>query len=231
MTRPEPPEWGTDSLSSFLRDAARNERVTAGNFPRVFDLLRSVNTAFIRIRETFEQDSAATRVVPRFLIVRAQSSILASIRAISSGQSSEGTTLLRSAIEQTWYALHLAKDTGVDAARLQIWFHRNDGDYAKARCKHEFSVANVRNTHQTLDPATSSELHVLYEELIDYGAHPNQLGMLTGASQRKHAKGINFLVGTLGGQLKTGNLWTAQNRQFAGRPRPVRSEFVLRRRY
>ena len=27
----------------------------------------------------------------------------------------------------------------------------------------------------------------------------------------------------LGGQLKTGNLWTAQNRQFPGRPRPVSS--------
>jgi len=25
----------------------------------------------------------------------------------------------------------------------------------------------------------------------------------------------------LGGQLKTGNLWTGQNRQFPARPRPV----------
>jgi hypothetical protein len=32
-----------------------------------------------------------------------------------------------------------------------------------------------------------------------------------------------LLLICLGGQLKTGNLWTAQNRQFSGRPRPVSS--------
>src|SRR5437867_3064045 len=40
---------------------------------------------------------------------------------------------------------------------------------------------------------------------------------------RRIAFGAFLVADLLGGQLKTGNLWTGQNRQFPGRPRPVSS--------
>lgn len=37
MTEREPPKWETDSLSKYFADAEFNERVTAINYPDVFD--------------------------------------------------------------------------------------------------------------------------------------------------------------------------------------------------
>jgi hypothetical protein len=37
----------------------------------------------------------------------------------------------------------------------------------------------VSATHESVDPASARQLHELYEQLIDFGAHPNQMGNLT----------------------------------------------------
>ncbi len=42
-----------------------------------------------------------------------------------SGQASEASLLLRGAIEQSWYALYMAKDPNPDN-RVRIWLKRND---------------------------------------------------------------------------------------------------------
>ena len=82
------------------------------------------------------------------------------------------------AIEQAWYALHIAKDPQAPN-RSTMWLCRHDDDASKAKCKSEFSVQRVRSTHEALDPITADLLHQLYETTIDFGAHPNQRGLLS----------------------------------------------------
>ena len=60
----------------------------------------------------------------------------------------------------------------------QIWLRRNEDAIAKSRCKSEFTVTKLRQTHEALDPDTAADLHKIYEDLIDFGAHPNQFGAL-----------------------------------------------------
>ena len=50
-------------------------------------------------------------------------------------------------------------------------------------------------------------------------------GLFVAADEFGHLERRHQPIGqpALGGQLKTGNLWTGQNRQFPGRPRPVSS--------
>ena len=100
------------------------------------------------------------------------------------------------AIEQAWYALHIAKDPKAPE-RAKIWLSRNDDNPSKAKCKSEFTVANVRSTHEGLDSATAKELQDRYENLIDFGAHPNQMGVLTSMSKSETDMQIDYKIGIL----------------------------------
>jgi hypothetical protein len=196
MTDREPPGWGHDTLSEFFRLADYNARVTAANYPDVFELLIRVDAAFKRAEVILEHDSGWVRVVPRFLLIRTHSTYLAALRAGMSGQLSEAFVLLRSAVEQSWYALHMAKDPGGEA-RIDVWLHRNDDDEALRRCKAEFTISNVRSTHQAHDASAASQLQTIYEQLINYGAHPNQMGVFTGLTMGRSDNQVNFAVGIL----------------------------------
>jgi hypothetical protein len=113
-----------------------------------------------------------------------------------SGQLPEAHAVLRLAIEQAWYALHMAKDPN-PSERAVTWLNRNDSDAAKGKCKTEFTIANVRATHRSSDPVNEPKLHALYERVIDCGAHPNQLGLLSSARQTEDEKEIFTTVGFL----------------------------------
>jgi len=196
MTEKKPPEWDNDPLSTFFKDAEYNDRVTALNYPKVFELLGRVHILFRQLEEAIEKDNRQEHLVVRFLVVRSHSSFLAAIRLAMSGQMSEAFPLLRSVIETTWYALHIAKDPKV-TERSEIWLRRNDSEASKARCKSEFTVAKVKRTHEVLDAPTAKELHGIYENLIDFGAHPNQFGVMASMKKFESEKEIDFGVGIL----------------------------------
>jgi hypothetical protein len=196
MYAQEPPPWEDDPLSEFFKLAEYNDRVTSLNYLIVFELLKEVDSAFKDVQKAIEHDSKPELLVPRFLIVRTHSSFLAAIRLAMSGQIAEAYPVLRQAIEQAWYALHIAKDPSAPSC-MEVWLRRNEDAMAKARCKQEFTIANVCATHEALDPDTSKHLKELYESVIDYGAHPNQLGVLVGIAHSKTAKKIEYQVGIL----------------------------------
>jgi len=57
MIEKKPPEWGNDPLSTFFKDAEYNDRVTALNFPKIFDLFRRVH--MLLKRENSSHDKKA----------------------------------------------------------------------------------------------------------------------------------------------------------------------------
>ncbi len=91
----------------------------------------------------------------------------------------------------------MAKGSSKEASCV-IWLNRNENNQSKARCKSEFTIKNVKATHEMLAPSEASELHRIYEMLIDLGAHPNQRGVLGGVEICESAgrKG-DFKIGML----------------------------------
>ncbi len=196
MTEKKPPDWGNGPLSAFFRDAEYNARVIALRFQDVYDLLGQVHTLFQKFEEAIEKDNRAELLVARLLMVRSHSSFLAGIRLAMSGQVSESFPVLRSVVESTWYALHIAKDPR-GTERSEIWLRRNEDGQAKRRCQSEFTVKKVRETHQALDAATAKEFHEMYENLIDFGAHPNQFGVMMAIGKTETDRQVDFSVGIL----------------------------------
>ena len=95
--------------------------------------------------------------------------------------------------------LTIAKDPS-RPQRVTTWLNRNESDTAEARCKSEFNVGNVRRTHESLDPNTAGTLLQFYKQLIDFGAHPNQFGVMAAMTKSEGEKHVNFSVGILSPQ-------------------------------
>ncbi len=170
------PAWEGDPLSTFLSQAQWNERVSALKLPDVYVLLQRVHAVFQQVGTITEKEHHASLLPTRFLMARARAAWLAATRLGLGGQTVEAYPVVRVVIEASWYALHLAKDPN-PPTRVEIWLRRNDDAAAKARCKAEFTIANVWATHSALDPAAATVLQTLYDRTIELGGHPNERGV------------------------------------------------------
>jgi hypothetical protein len=145
--------------------------------PDVYALLQRVHAVFQQVAAITEKEHHENLLPTRFLMARAHAAWLAATRHGLSGQVVEAYPVVRAVVENSWYALHLAKDPN-PPARVEIWLRRNDAAAAKARCKNEFTIAAVRATHTALDPAAAAALQALYDRTIELGGHPNERGVL-----------------------------------------------------
>lgn len=193
MTEQALPAWDNEPLSAFFSDAERNERVTSLKMPDVYGLLQRVHRTFLQVQQITEKDNNPNLRPTRFLMARAHSAWLAAVRLALSAQTVEAYPLLRTVIENAWYALHLGKDPA-PPARAEVWLRRGESEDAKKRCKAEFTVANVSATHRALDAATEAVVHKLYEWTIDLGGHPNERGVMTTTIRTDTGFGAVFLT-------------------------------------
>ncbi len=203
MAEQQPPPWPDDALSNYFKMAEYNDRAGSLNYPQVYELLQKTNLVLELAHTAVEHGSKQELLIPRFLIVRVRSAFLAACRLALSGQLVESHAVLRVAIEEAWYALYIGKQTELPAPskenpnpkpRWEIWLRRNDDQASKARCKSEFTIKNVRTTHEQFDPDTAKTLHGLYETLIDFGAHPNEQGMITAIMKSESGKQVTYQV-------------------------------------
>jgi hypothetical protein len=181
------PPWGGDPLSTFLSNAQWNERALAVNAPDLYALLQRVHGSFEQLAAMTEKESNEHLLPTRFLMARAHAIWLAAVRLGMSGQVVEAYPLVRVVVENSWYALHLAKDSA-PPARAEVWLRRSDDAVAEHRCATEFSVKNVRATHAALDPGNERALYEVYRWTIAFGGHPNERGVLS-ATTRTDAGG------------------------------------------
>jgi hypothetical protein len=176
-----PPPWEHDPISTYLSQAERNTRVCAVNWPDVYEVQQRAHDLLVRVAEAFEHDREEVQhlAAPRMLLLRSHSAILATMRLAMSGQAVEAQAVLRVAIEAAWYALHITRDPA-PPTRAHVWWGRGDTPEATQACRNEFTVGNVRTTHEGLDAATATAMQRVYEDTIAYGGHPNQGGVALG---------------------------------------------------
>jgi len=191
MTDPVLPAWEGDPLSTFLSQAQWNEHVSVLKLPDIYALLRHVHAAFRQVTTITEKEHHPNLLPTRFLMARAHAAWLAAVRLGLSGQTVEGYPVIRAVIENSWYALHLAKDPN-PSTRAVIWLRRNDDAAAKAKCKTEFAISNVRATHASFHATAAAALQTLYDWTIEFGAHPNERGVLAAMTRIEAGRGHTF---------------------------------------
>lgn len=160
-----------NDLQEILREATVNEQRTLDQEPEFAEALADINAAFIGLSPLLLNCSG---VLIMFL-ARAHSAFVGAVRMATSGQIPETFMLLRGAIENALYAIHV-KQTPEARDRGEVWLSRHAGVRQGSRTRQEFTVANVKESLRQTSAELRQTCDALYARCIDLGAHPNQRG-------------------------------------------------------
>lgn len=175
--RRPPIGWGLTSLTDAFNSARDNQWATFDNKPAARDLLVIDRILF----ELLDGRSDPDPMQPLQFLMRAHSCFRAASACAMAGQVYESTVLHRAVLETAAYGLYI----GHDNLRGELWLRRSDSKGAKEKVREAFSFGSLRRDfklrHPDLEPAFSS----LYENLVDFGAHPNEAGFSISTAVRR----------------------------------------------
>jgi hypothetical protein len=118
---------------------------------------------------------------PMFFMVRAHSAYRAAAAQVMSGQVFEMNAALRLALEAMAYGVLI----GDDQDKFEAWAKRSDSPKARAQVREDFQQFKLRAALRSLAPRIANDYQVLYERMIDWGAHPNEQGMFASTATER----------------------------------------------
>lgn len=165
-----PSRWGTDELTRFMKTAEENGFAT-------FERLRPEFDSLIRINRLFHlANDCMTNVehwFPCLFVLKSHAAYQGACRLIISGQIPEGFQVLRGALEASLYGFHIAQHP--DEAK--VWLRRDEGEEQKQKVREAFKPKVIIRALKVVNEEAGKAADRMYEELIDYGAHPNEKGL------------------------------------------------------
>lgn len=179
-----PPGWARDSLTAYLEDFRENQFATFANKEVVKDLVL-IDGMFLRLLE------GAVNLRPFFpanFMLRAHSAYRSAAGAVMGGQIFESQALLRVCLENAAYGFYI----GADLKRMERWLRRDDSPKSLGIFREEFLNKNIIAHINSYAPSLSSQYELLYNNLIRFGAHPNEKGYSLNSNLRREGEGITF---------------------------------------
>lgn len=165
---PVPDGWGVDHLSEFLDTADQNRFATFALAPEAYQKLRRIDDLFmapsLSVWRVADDLSA-----PASLFHRCHGFYRAACSCAMAGQIAEAFAMCRAMLEAAGYAMHIAKNPGLDV----VWINRHEEGGLKA-VTNAFKISAVRETIKGFNEAAAERFSRLYQEAIDMGAHPNE---------------------------------------------------------
>jgi hypothetical protein len=175
MPQPLPPGWGNDQISQYLTNVQQNRLAAFVRLQPIWDHLARIDQQFEKATGNLHGLSGARSAFAAQFLIRSRSSFLAGVQTCTGGQLAETYMLLRGCLESSLYGFHVIQKK--DA--LEIWLRRDEDATAKRRMRSNFAFGSLLTTLESLDPETGPVARRLYEQTIDYGAHPNPYSLLT----------------------------------------------------
>jgi hypothetical protein len=179
---PAPDGWGDDSLTGYLEEYRGNQFATfVGKPAEVADLI-ALDGMFKRLLEGARDPKP---MLPMTFLLRAHSAFRAASGAVMAGQLYEAQALLRLCLEHAAYGHYI----GGDAELWERWMRRGDSEKNREAVRKEFSANKVKRKLQSTNTKVGTAYETLYEQLIDFGAHPNEKGFSISSAIRRQANG------------------------------------------
>ncbi len=164
-----PDRWGEDTLTSYLDNYRMNQFAT-------FVHKRGAVENLIKMDGHFEMlIKGAVDPEPFFtmnFLFRAHSAFRSAVGAVMAGQLFEAQTLLRLTLEHAAYAIYV----GDDEDRFERWMRRSESSANREAVRREFTHAKIKRHLIETAPDLGAKYEIIYERVIDYGAHPNEQG-------------------------------------------------------
>jgi len=168
MTQASPRGWGKDALTHYLEAYRTNQFATFANKgSAVVDL--------VKIDGMFARFGGAINPRPMYplgFMLRSHSAFRAGVGAVMAGQLFESQALLRLCLEHAAYGFYI----GDDKERMTRWLRRGDSEATRRAVRKEFHNEKIKDHIQTAAPTMRDQFDYLYDQLIEFGAHPNEKG-------------------------------------------------------
>ena len=172
-----PSGWGSDSITDFIERARRNEYATFANIKKPYARLRDINDTFLSLCDINQTEVP----IQSLLLLRTHSSYLAAVRLSMGGQVAEVYPLLRSSIEASLYALHMFINPNTET----IWVNRHKDELSLKTCRVNFNFSKVFATLEAEDINLALKIKTIYQNMIDFGGHPNELSIMSNIEVKK----------------------------------------------
>lgn len=164
-----PPGWAQDMLSAYLQEFRGNQWAAFHNKrPEMRDLI-ALDDMFNRLLNGAKNPQP---FIPATFLLRAHSAFRAAVNLAMGGQLYEVQSLLRLCLEHTAYGFFI----GDDQALWTRWMKREESKKNKEAVRREFAHGAIKNKVKKADAAVGGNFEAMYERLIDFGAHPNEMG-------------------------------------------------------
>ncbi len=187
-----PPDWGRDTLTNFIDEARANTYATFHNLKAEYNRLSQIEAA---LRLATDNLSHTKDWFAAFFLMRAHACFLGAARLVLSGQATETYACLRAVLENALYGFYLSRNP----ASCETWLRRNESDAAKRAVRDEFTIRRLLEALKAADAQEGNVAEALYNETIDYGAHPNERALIQAFKMEKGEGRIEFQVGYLAG--------------------------------
>ncbi len=171
LVRPRPAEWQRGDLFPFIEECWSNSVAIVGNNNVVAARLTAIDSIFFDVHHNLKPTNE-TQLVPSLLFLRSFSAFRAAVM-VGLSLPTDSFALQRSCLEYAGYA----KLVMLEPELARLWLLR-DQNLAEVRKK--FSNRAVREAIEKDDAALAKIYQELYERSIDFGAHPNEKGVLGG---------------------------------------------------
>jgi hypothetical protein len=189
MENLKPPQgWGSDRITKFLDMARGNSFATFVELADEFERVIAINDLFSSTLELLEKTEHPLEVLFFF---KTNSALMGAIQLAVTTQVPEAFAVLRVALESSLYGLFICKDPKYPELAM-IWLKRHDSPQDMREVKNKFQIGNMWPVLNSLHPQLYEQVKKLYDQTIDYGAHPNERSLSSVLKQTGDEKTIEF---------------------------------------
>lgn len=104
--------------------------------------------------------------------------------------------MLRLSLENGAYGFYI----NADEERWNLWISRNDDASTKQKVRNEFTQGKIKSHIKKSSQKLGEHYETLYDQLIDFGAHPNEQGFSLSSNFNKEDGDIEWRTTYLHGE-------------------------------
>lgn len=182
-----PVGWGNNSFSEFMIAAEENGYATFQKEKAYYDKLSTCHNIFNKAIDSMHNSEYWFELL---FFIKAHSAFMAASRLGLATQVTEASPIIRSIIENSLYGYFLHKHPEYH----EIWLKRHESEAAKKEVKKVFNIRTMIDELKSSDAKLGEIAETLYEQSIDYGAHPNERGLTAALKYTKSEESIRYDV-------------------------------------
>jgi len=172
-------------IDGFLSLASHNTKVTQQKCPKLFDKLEAIHSTYHKLIDAL---NSPKHFLSRYFVLRTHSSFLAGANLSCCTQLADSYAVTRVMLENALYGFFLSRHPEL----ADTWINRQDSRASRARTRSSFKIGPMMKELDSVDAKTGDRFRRLYEDVFDYGAHPNVASILTNTETTETENGIEI---------------------------------------